>query len=324
MVRRKTTNTTGIPRIDGIPYHEAWVSYTCVNCGTRNYEQIGLELPSTNSAYEQCQWQCVNCNYIHSKVSNLPFVDWPDEAVDSTETPAQRYWKAFFRSATENLESFWKQCNACGRILPNADFSRHKGWGPLEKQMECRACKAAINAKLNPKRTTEQLRESAMKRRIADLLVQTANEKLDVKELFNRFDSKCFKTGEELDIKASATWQIDHTLPSKYFYPLTVVNATLLSSDANQNKSDKWPSEYYTNQELVNLAKITGADLTLLSSEAPIYNNDIDVNSCVEKLLNVRGGSDLSKRLGELKNLLDKHELKDKLSVKNKNLLGIE
>lgn len=323
MVRRKTKNITDIPRVKGIPYHDAWCSYTCINCGARNYELIGKELISPKMAFESCNWECDICHFVHCKESNLPFAHWPEDAVDSLLTPAQRFWQAFFRSATEKPESYWKQCNTCGRVLPNADFSRHVGWGPLEKQMECRSCKAVINANLNPKRTAEQLRESSMKRRIAELLTKQSDEKLNVVKLFKKFRGKCFKTGKKLDIKKTSTWQIDHTLPAKYFYPLTERNATLLSSEANQNKSDMWPSKFYSNKELVRLAKITGASLELLSNPIPILNSDIDVNLCVERFLDVRDSSDLSKRVSELKTLLEKHELAKHLSSKNKKILGL-
>jgi hypothetical protein len=323
MARRITKNKTGISRVENISSHDAWASYSCINCGYRNYEKIGLNLPNPSDAYKNFVWTCVHCVFVHSRTNDLPFHDWPADAVDNSELPAQRFWTAFFRSATENAESYWKQCNVCSRILPNADFSRHVGWGPLEKQMECRACKAVINAHLNPKRTTEQLRESGMKRRIAELLVATSDEKLDVHALFKRFSYKCFKTGTELKIEEPSTWQIDHTLPSKYFYPLSIQNATLLSTGANQNKSGSWPQTFYTNEELIHLAEITGAPLDVLSNPVPIVNENIDVNSCVGKFLKVRGDSDLSKRINELKVLLNKHELSDKLSPKNKKLLGI-
>ena len=323
MARRTTKNTTSIPRNEGIQPHDAWCSYTCIACGTRNQERIGQKLLKPIDAYENCSWKCSSCNFVHSKKFRVPFSNWPRSLRPSKTLSAQRFWRAFFRSATEKPESYWKQCNVCNRILPNADFSRHNNWGPLEKQMECRACKAAINALLNPQRTSEQLRESGMKRRIAELLTRESDEKLDVVALFERFGSKCFKTGKELNIEDASSWQIDHTLPSKYFYPLTVVNATLLSKDANQNKSDKWPSEFYTNKELVELAKITGASLELLSSPKPTINKDIDVNGCVKKFLNVRDETDLSGRVSELKMLLEKHELLRHLSKENKDILGL-
>ncbi len=324
MVRRKTKNRTGIPRIEGIPYHDAWISYTCINCGIRNYENIGKELLCPDHAYKGCRWTCSSCKFTHSRNADLPFSTWPEQATDQEGTPARRFWKAFFRSATEKPESYWKQCNVCSRILPNNDFSRHIGWGPLEKQIECRDCKAVINAELNPKRTSEQLREAASKRRIAELLIADSNEKPNVKDLFDRFQSRCFKTKIPLDIEKTATWQIDHTLPSRYFYPLSIENATLLSAEANQNKSDMWPSEFYTNTELTELARITGASLELLSSSEPVFNPNIDVNACVERYLNVRDQSNLLKRVKELKTLLEKHNLTVHLSDETARLLGLK
>ena len=326
MVRRKTKNKTGIERIPSVNQHYAWVSYTCIKCKFRNYEEIGMALIDPREAYENCIWVCSKCEFIHSRDSELPFDNWAEDLLSADSPSADRFWQAFFRSATENPTVYWKQCNTCGRILPNNDFSRHKDWGPLEKQMECRACKGAINAVLNPKRTTEQLRESSLKRRIAELLVSVVEEdqeKLDVQALFTRFDNKCFKTKKPLSINDPTSWQIDHTLPARYFYPLSVQNATLLSTEANQNKSGKWPSEFYSNKELVELSKITGASLELLSSETPVINQNIDVNACVDKFLNVRDSSSLHTRVNLLKLLLEKNNLSHKLSDENKKRLGI-
>jgi hypothetical protein len=59
----------------------------------------------------------------------------------------------------------------------------------------------------------------------------------------------------------------------------------VISTESNNNKRDKWPSEFYTNNELIELAKITGADLGLLSSKTPIVNTDINVGKCVDRYL---------------------------------------
>jgi CRISPR/Cas system Type II protein with McrA/HNH and RuvC-like nuclease domain len=120
-----------------------------------------------------------------------------------------------------------------------------------------------------------------------------------------------------LDINNRKTWAIDHILPSKYLYPLTVSNAALLSKEANDNKRDQLPSKYYTNNELIELAKITGADLTLLTNKHPIINPHIDVNKCVSRFLTVREKSNLNK-------LLVSYDLINKLSPENKKLLGIK
>ena len=324
MTRRKTVNVTGLPRIEGIPYHDAWVGFICLSCKTLNNINVGTKLLDPIDAYNSCEWECSNCGYIHSKDSDLPFENWSEDFTVAESIKAQRFWLAFFRITTENAEAYWKQCNVCGRILPFAAFSMHVGWGPLKRQMECRSCKGAINAVLNPKRTKQQLHESSVRRRIADLLVEGENERIDIEELFKRFDSKCFKTGTKLDINKRSSYGIDHILPSKWLYPLKRENACLLSVDANSNKKGKWPSEYYTNNELIELAKITGADLSLLSSKEPIINTDINVNNCVDRYLQVRERSHLPRRINELKKIISDYNLIDDLSDENKRLLGLE
>lgn len=321
MVRRKAKNITGLARIKGIHLHEAWVGFICLSCNSLNNIRVGLNLLNPKTTYETAEWKCNKCGYLHSKNSDLPFENWSKDFTIAKSLRAQRFWEAFFRIATEHSESYWKQCYTCGRILPFNAFSKHAKWGPLERQMECRSCKGAINATLNPKRTKEQLHESSARRRVADLLLEGENLDIDLVDLFKRFDNKCFKTKQLLDINKRATWAVDHILPSKWLYPLTKENAALLSKEANNSKRDKWPREFYTNNELIELAKITGAHLELLASETPIINANINVDKCVERYLQVREKSDLPKRIKELKKILKDYNLTDKLSDKNKKLL---
>ncbi len=322
MARRKSKNVTGISRIEGIPYHDAWIGFECINCKEINYICIGKTLINPNEAYEDAVWECKKCGFIHSKESDLPFDNWEDQYKDSDSITAIRFWEGFFRISTENPESYYKQCNVCTRILPFNAFSKHSGWGPLQRQMECRSCKGAINAVLNPKRTKQQLHESSVRRRIADLFIADENESIDHKELFIRFNGQCFKTKKKLKIEDRKSWAIDHILPSKYLYPLKKENAALLSKEANNNKKDKWPSKYYTNNELIELAKITGADLHLLSSPKPIINKTIDINKGVERYLQVREKSNLNKRIKEIKKIIQVYKLEKLLSDENKRLLG--
>lgn len=332
MPRRKTTNKTDIPRIEGISLRDAHVHFVCVCCKLSNTLNIGESLLSAKDAYNTQEWPCLGCGFVHSKKSPLPvedpegqltaFANWSSVTHDAGELAVLRFWEAFFKNATENRRVYWKQCNTCGRVLPENDFSRHVDWGPLEKQMECRACKAVINTNLNPKRTKEQLHESGVRRRTAELLLQGENERLDLRDLFDRFGGRCFKTGAELNFDDRRTWAVDHILPSRWLYPLSSENAALLSTAANSNKRDRWPGEFYTNEELKRLAAITGADLGLISSPEPVINPDIDVNACTDRLLTVRGSTSLTKRIGELKKLLEDYELVDQLSEKNKRMLG--
>jgi transcription elongation factor Elf1/5-methylcytosine-specific restriction endonuclease McrA len=322
MARRKTKNKTGIKRIEGIHVHDAWVTYTCLKCNTLNYIRIGQELLTSKEAVNSCTWKCKKCGFIHSSETDLLFENWKDDLKDAESPTVYRFWDGFFKIAVEKPESYWKQCNVCGRILPFSAFSKHTGWGPLEKQMECRSCKGAINAILNPKRSKEQLHESAVRRRIADLFVEDENEKIDFQYLFKRFDSKCFKTKKQLNINDRKSWEVDHILPSKYLYPLKEENAALLCKEANSNKRDKWPSKFYTNNELIELAKITGANLNIISQKLPIINKNIDVNKGVDRYLQVREQSDLEKRISEIRKILQVYDLVNKLSRKNKKLLG--
>lgn len=329
MSRRITKNRTGISRLGDVPNHDIWVTYTCIRCHHVNHINIGTELLDAKELARTAEWECSNCHFVHSIYSDLPdsWTHWDAELRSADSLSCERFWQTFFKLAVENKDSYWKQCQCCGRILPASNFAGHKGWKGLALQLECRACKASINAIGNPRRTSEQHREAAARRRIGDLLAKITeghNEKLNIDDLFERFEGRCFKTGLPLDKNNTQSWHIDHILPSKYFYPLTKENAALLSREANENKKAKWPSEFYTPQQLVKLSEITGADLTLLSSKEPVYNANIDVDSAVRRYLNVRTHTDLLKRIQELKKFLTDYHLTNQLSEDNKKRLGLQ
>ena len=331
MARRSTVNKTGFANKDGINHKEAWVCFPCINCGATVKANIGLSLPTLEEAMENCVWLCPECGYEHSILSDIPDTmdNFPEEWRSSDDPHCQGFWTAFFRMATKDVFSYWKHCSKCGRLLPVTCFDQHNdkpgsnAWKPLNRQAECKACKAAINANLNKERTHEQLFEGTINRRIGDLLSATDN-KANPKEVFDLFGGKCFKTGKILDYNDRKSWHIDHIMPSKYFWPLTKENAALLSNEANEAKSGKWPSEFYTDRELVALSKITGAPLDLISSKTPIYNMDIDTNKAVEKLFgNVRENSHLPKLVEGLRKVLVEHDLVRTLSPQNQKLLGL-
>jgi hypothetical protein len=323
MARRRTVNRTGLARIEGIAVHDAFVGYICLKCSTLNHVKVGEMLLDPHATFAGAEWLCKHCGYVHSSKTDLPFSNWPKSFRKHTALQSQRFWLGFFRIATEHPESYWKQCNACGRILPFHAFSKHAGWGALQRQMECRSCKGAINAVLNVLRTPEQLHESAARRRVAGLLLKGEDQRIDHTALFRRFGGKCFKTGRSLDIRERGTWAIDHVLPSQYLYPLSVENAALLSREANNAKAGRWPSHFYTNSELIQLSRITGADLNLLASREPIVNPNIDVNACVTRFLKVRERSNLKKRLDDLRQLLSDYAFADQLSPQNKEMLAL-
>jgi hypothetical protein len=324
VTRRKTKNRTGLARIEGISVHNVWVGFVCLKCRALTTIDIGAKLIDPQWAFETANWSCQKCGYVHSKDSDLPFKDWPPEFTNHKSLKAERFWLGFFRIATEHSESYWKQCNACGRVLPFNAFSKHSDWGALERQMECRSCKGAINAVLNIVRTKQQLHEASAKRRVADLLLEGETKSLDLKDLFRRFESKCFKCTKALDFKRRGSWAVDHILPSKFLYPLIRENAALLCTSCNNGKHDRWPSQYYSNNELIGLSRITGADLSLLANPTLVVNTNVNVDACVSRYLQVREKSNLKKRLTELKKLLVEYELAGKLSASNKKMLGFK
>lgn len=63
--------------------------------------------------------------------------------------------------------------------------------------------------------------------------------------------------------------------------------------------------------------------MSLISNNTPIINNSIDVNRGVERYLTVRSTVDLSKRVSEVRKVIQDYNLKNLLSEKNKKILGI-
>lgn len=86
---------------------------------------------------------------------------------------------------------------------------------------------------------------------------------------------------------------LDHTLPAVFLWPLTTENATLLCREHNGEKSGKWPSDYYSDNELKKLVIITGIPYSILSGN-PHYNPEaiecLKQTEYVDKLLRKYAG----------------------------------
>ncbi len=144
-------------------------------------------------------------------------------------------------------------------------------------QLECKACKKFfVNAPLNPKRNAQQFKEDGLRRRAIEVLVNTLLdrnlihfefERRTKKEfsryIWEKFDKRCFKCGPDSAPIALGDMALDHTMPLAYLYRLDET-ATCLCSSHNSQKSDHFPVDYYTEEELVQLSKITGLSLTQL------------------------------------------------------------
>lgn len=143
-------------------------------------------------------------------------------------------------------------------------------------QLECKPCKKYfVNAKLNPMRDTQQHREDALRRRAIEALVDNLLDKDFIhfefrkkqkKEftdyIWKKFDCRCFKCQEKISKQEMA---LDHTMPLAFLYRLDET-ATCLCSTHNSQKSDHFPIDYYSEEELVRLSQITGLSLDVLHS----------------------------------------------------------
>lgn len=143
-------------------------------------------------------------------------------------------------------------------------------------QLECKACKKFfVNMPLNPQRNSQQFREDGLRRRAIEVLInqlldrnlvhfefEKKNKREFSEYIWNRFDKKCFKCKKELDL---SEMNLDHTMPLAYLYRLDET-ATCLCDSHNSQKSDHFPVDYYSEDELKELSKITGISLEKLHS----------------------------------------------------------
>ena len=160
----------------------------------------------------------------------------------------------------------YKYCIICNTIKPLDMFDKHSR-RKSGRQGECTLCKKVYNAIKNQTRLTDQHREAAQKRRM--YLDLSGNRKINSEEVYKRFDYRCFKCRKDLRKVADAKERpLDHTLPAVFLWPLTTENATLLCREHNGEKSGKWPSDYYLDNELRRLAVLTGVQYETLAGPA--------------------------------------------------------
>lgn len=144
-------------------------------------------------------------------------------------------------------------------------------------QLECRACKKFfVNAPLNPQRNSQQFREDGLRRRAIESLINTLLERNMVhfefekrtkkhfsEYIWNKFGRRCFKCSKKLQLEEM---HLDHTMPCAYLYRLDE-SATCLCGEHNSQKRDRFPADYYTQQELSKLSKITGLSISELQKK---------------------------------------------------------
>ena len=149
----------------------------------------------------------------------------------------------------------YKYCILCNTIKPLDLFDNHHR-RKSGRQGECKLCKKVYNAIKNQTRLTDQHREAAQKRRM--YLDLSESKKINSEAVYKRFRYRCFKCQKDLRNAEAGERPLDHTLPAVFLWPLTTENATLLCREHNGEKSGRWPSEYYLDNELKDLAILTG------------------------------------------------------------------
>lgn len=146
-------------------------------------------------------------------------------------------------------------------------------------QLECTACKKFyVNNALNPLRNPQQFKEDGLRRRALEVLVTILLDKKSIHQEFeyqtkkeftefiwNRFNKRCFYCHKKIALKEM---HLDHTMPLAYLYNLDI-HATCLCAEHNSRKSDKFPKSFYSEEQLVELSKITGLQLSILKSDSP-------------------------------------------------------
>ncbi len=160
----------------------------------------------------------------------------------------------------------YKYCLVCYAMKPLDAFSNHRR-RKTGRQGECRLCKTMYNSIKNQSRTGDQHKEASQKRRL--LVELGGTTRFDESVVRARFSDKCFKCDKDVSEPGQA--QFDHTLPVRYFWPMTTQNATLLCRAHNGEKGAKWPSEFYDDAELRQLSLLTGLEYDLL--RGPIVIN---------------------------------------------------
>ena len=262
------------------------VNQKYVSALTRNYENFDL----------------INNLYLYSPETNTQ-TEGQDQLIPKCLTDDISLIKNYYEI---NLKS----CNRCLRFLPirldkeneHLSFSNHcssptkqpcshGGFGVLKNeeghdvnlvfgfQLECRLCKKAfVNTPLNPLRTPGQMKEDGQRRRyFEDLCSEILNknitqfrEKLgeDLSSyIWKKFEGKCFKCKKLVSEKEM---HLDHTRPLSYLWPLDET-ATCLCGNCNSSKSDIFPVDFYDEDELVSLSKITNISIEELKSKDPNF-----------------------------------------------------
>lgn len=242
---------------------KVYLGFQCLN-----HECEHFMLIEKDSIDYEFQIVCPRCSYELTHDGSTKFFDYnlidqslgKDEIIESGDF-------LIYHFDYINFAKKFKYCIICNTMQPLENFDNH-ATRKSGKQGECKLCKFNYNAIKNQTRISDQHREAAQKRRL--YLDITGTEKINSIAIYNKYQYKCFNCQIDLSHQDSKK-HLDHTLPAYYLWPLTSDNATLLCSDCNGKKTNKWPNIFYNDTKLKTLSTITGFNYNLLKN-GPQYN----------------------------------------------------
>ena len=230
---------------------------------------------------------CRACNFAHTAGGETKFFDYRLVRNDDRRTIEEGEFIILHDDYIREAQRF-KHCLLCYALKPLELFDVHNT-RRSGRQGECRLCKTIYNGIKNQSRTTDQHREAAQRRRLYRRLSGEAG-KIDSRKIFEKFDGRCFNCSRELQYAPIGQREIhlDHTLPVRLLWPLHTENATLLCSNCNNQKHDRWPSEFYDIPKLRSLARLTGYPYDLVAGQPRVNEEAIaeilaDTDSFIEE-----------------------------------------
>lgn len=218
--------------------------------------------------------ECPKCSYVHSPQGKVKLYDYEVLVTEKNieMTMESGFFSISHRDYIDEAQRL-KFCIVCNKLKPVEDFDRHTS-RRSGRQGECRLCKKVYNSIKNATRLQDQHREAANRRRM--MLDIAHGGKIDVEKINERFGKRCFNCGLDLSADSGNKSHLDHTLPIYYLWPLTTDNATLLCSECNGAKTNRWPSDFYSVPQLQRLSVLTGIEFKVLSGPPQFNPESID------------------------------------------------
>lgn len=285
---------------------DTYIGFYNINCGIVSHQHLewAKSDPSNRKHLDNIDEYAPEANF-YTVLGNTEII--------CNSKPDHRYKKLIYLKACNRCARFLP-INTKNERLPlsfsnhcteNTAPCTHSGFSNLQNtdideslqlhfgyQLECRYCKKfVVNAALNPQRTTDQMREDGTRRRHIELLLdfllggspvlnyrKENNGQELATEIWEKFGQQCFKC--KVDLPTSKSMHLDHTRPLALFWPLDKT-ATALCQYCNSKKHDKPPSEFYTEDEIIELSEITGLSINELSNSSP---NLLAIEALIRKL----------------------------------------